>query len=146
MDFSTIKCSAASLCQKFVKVSLNLLIYIAEQFIKTLENFDVVYPLLAQYDYPNFKTIPWGYSKELPEKFYVKLRINGRREILEVKRNKMLVNSDFNAEDFDSHRVIDTDVDKSSRDCYYTGRILNQRKSLVALSTCHGLVRQILDS
>jgi len=110
-----------------------------EQFVKTLENFDVVYPLLAQYDYPNFKTIQWGYSKELPEKIYVKLRINGRREILEVKRNKMLVNSDFNAEDFDSHRVLNTDVDKSSRDCYYTGRILNQRKSLVALSTCHGL-------
>ena len=113
-----------------------------EKFIKTLKNFDVAYPLLAQYEYPNFQTVPWSDSKELPEKFYVKLRIGGRREILELKRNKRLINSDFNAEDFGNQKIIDAaDEMKKARDCYYSGRIVNQRKSLVALSTCYGLVR-----
>lgn len=115
--------------------------FILENFAKSLENFDVIYPVLARYEYPNFETFAWGDSKELPEKFFVKVRISGRREIIELKRNKNLINSDFNAEDFFNRKVVDTANDMKTRDCYFTGRILNQRKSLVALSTCHGLVR-----
>lgn len=118
------------------------MISLLENFMKTLDNFDVVYPVLAQYEYPNFEKFAWGDgSKELPEKFYVKLRIDGRAEVLKLKRNRRLVNTDFNAEDFENEEILDTAGKTKENNCYFSGNILNQRKSLVALSTCHGLVR-----
>eukprot|EP00795_Rhopilema_esculentum_P006001 gene6001-11369_t len=110
-----------------------------EAFVKQIANFSIAYPRLALYDYPNFKTIPWGDSEELPDKFYVKLNIDGRRETLELKRNRRLVNSNFNAEEYENHKVIDNNDGKVKKGCYYVGTVLRQRKSLAALSTCHGL-------
>ena len=110
--------------------------------MRDLDNFNFVYPQLALYEYPNFKTFSWRNSKELPDKFFVKLRFSGRQHILELKKNKNLVNPNFNSEDDRSHRVLEDSDEHLNRDCYYTGSVLKQRKSLAALSTCNGLVRK----
>lgn len=115
-----------------------------EKFVKDLDNFNFVYPQLALYEYPDFKTFSWRNSKELPDKFFVKMRFGGRRHILELKKNKNLVNPNFNSEDDKSHKILEDDKENLSRDCYYTGSVLKERKSLAALSICNGLVRKLL--
>ena len=132
------------LFSNFNHISHSFLALFVEKFVKDLDNFNFVYPQLALYEYPDFKTFSWRNSKELPDKFFVKLRFGGKRHILELKKNKHLVNPNFNSEDDKSHKILEDDNKHLSRDCYYTGSVLKQRKSLAAISTCNGLVRKVL--
>eukprot|EP00794_Sanderia_malayensis_P009892 gene9892-10905_t len=107
--------------------------------LRSLDDFAIAYPILTKYGHSTYKTISWGNSSSLPEKFYVKISFFGARYTILLKRNRKIVNPNYNTEEFINDKVKQNHGANRQTNCYYSGVVLKQRNSLVAVSTCHGL-------
>ena len=73
------------------------------------------------------------------ERLYVRFRAFGEEFLLDLRKNRKLMDPRFTSEILDNlHQPTRVNL---SRDCYYTGSLRFRSQSSVALSGCHGLVR-----
>lgn len=73
------------------------------------------------------------------ERLYVRFRAFGEEFLLDLRKNRKLMDPRFTSEILDNlHQPPRVNL---SRDCYYTGSLRFRSQSGVALSGCHGLVR-----
>lgn len=73
------------------------------------------------------------------EKLYIRFRAFGEEFLLDLRKNRKLMDPKFTSEILDNlHQPPRVNL---SRDCYYTGSLRFRSQSSVALSGCHGLVR-----
>lgn len=73
------------------------------------------------------------------ERVYIRFRAFGEEFLLDLRKNRKLVDPKFTSEILDnSHQPPRVNL---SRNCYYIGSLRFRPKSSVALSGCHGLVR-----
>ena len=113
---------------------------ISEKFVKSLDDFYISYPRPKIYKDNRFYGVKWHDSFfKFPQEFYVKLIIFGKKQTLYLKQNVNLQPSEFNVEDKWTNKA-SVNNDHEKRRCYYTGTIIEQKNSRIAVSTCHGLV------
>lgn len=108
-----------------------------EDLAKSLQEYEVIVPQLVT-ETGSFL------SNELKdaignERVYIRFRAFGEEFLLDLRKNRKLVDPKFTSEILDNfHQPPRVNL---SRNCYYIGRLRFRPQSSVALSGCHGLVR-----
>ena len=90
------------------------------------------------------KVTGWGRNAKVPGWLSYSLRFGGQRHITHMKVKKFLVSRPLPVFTYTDQRSLHQDQPFVPDDCYYHGYVEGAPKSLVALSTCSGGFRGIL--
>ncbi|XDA78635.1 hypothetical protein R6Z07F_008725 [Ovis aries] len=90
------------------------------------------------------KVTGWGRNAKVPGWLSYSLRFGGQRHITHMKVKKLLISRPLPVFTYTDQRSLHQDQPYLPDDCYYHGYVEGVPKSLVALSTCSGGFRGVL--
>ena len=124
-----------SSCAVFIHIykyfEVSLLIHISDKFVAKLSHYDVVIPSFVD---SSGQFISHTLQRTDHEELHMHVPAFGKNFHLHVTRNSGLLGPGFVTESGGKLQRV------HQQGCHFTGRIKNQTASLVAISTCRGLV------